>query len=298
MPRRSAPDTARIDVGRGGVRLRGNGVATLGWSGCGARRRPRLTIERDPSRCPHAIRCIQAYRKLPGSHPAGGLPMKPTILRDQTVTPDGEVMTLHEHDGAFTIRVAGVVLMSTRQHHSEERLARLACEPLRGARAARVLIGGLGFGFTLRAALGILPADAGVVVAELMPEVIAWNRDPAYRLAGDALDDPRVETIVGDVADILRRRRGAYDAVILDVDNGAVGLTTTDNDRLYTADGLAQAREALRPGGTLAVWSATRDRAFAERMRRCGFDVTTERARVHAGGGSWNDLFIGRRNAR
>ncbi len=223
--------------------------------------------------------------------------MKPTILRDQALTPDGEVMTLHEHDGAFTIRVAGIVLMSTRQHHSEERLASLACEPLRETRAARVLIGGLGFGFTLRAALGILAADAAVVVAELMPAVIEWNRDPAYGLAGDALDDPRVETVVGDVAALLRQR-ATFDAVILDVDNGAVGLTTTDNDRLYSPAGLARAREALRPGGTLAVWSATRDRAFAERMRRCGFSVTTERARVHAGGGSWNDLFIGRRDPR
>lgn len=219
--------------------------------------------------------------------------MKPTILREQAVTPDGEVMTLHEHDGAFTIRVAGVVLMSTRQHHSEERLASLVCEPLRDTRRARVLIGGLGFGFTLRAALGIVAADAAVVVAELMPEVVAWNRNPAYGLAGDALDDPRVETVVGDVADVLRQQRGTYDAVILDVDNGAIGLTTADNNRLYSPAGLTRARAALRPGGCLAVWSATRDRAFAERMRRCGFRVTTARARVHAGGGSWNDLFIG-----
>jgi spermidine synthase len=222
--------------------------------------------------------------------------MKPTILRDEALTPDGRGMTLHEHDGALTIRVAGVELMTTRQHHSEERLASLACEPLRHARAACVLIGGLGFGFTLRTALGILGADAAVVVAELMPAVVAWNRDPAYGLAGAALDDPRVEVVVGDVADVLHRHRAAYDAVILDVDNGAAGLTTGDNGRLYTAAGLARARAALRPGGCLAVWSAADDPAFVERMRRSGLAVTTERARVHAGGGAWNWIFIGRRD--
>ena len=220
--------------------------------------------------------------------------MKPTILRAQVTTPDGRLMTLHEHDGAFTIRVAGVELMTTRQHHSEERLALLACEPLRRVRGARVLIGGLGFGFTLRTALGILGADAAVVVAELIPEVVAWNRDPAYGLAGPTLEDPRVTIVVGDVGDVLRRDKAAFDAVILDVDNGAAGLTTVDNGRLYTAIGLTRARAALRPRGCLAVWSADGDPAFAERMRRSGFAVTTERARVHAGGGSWNHLFIGR----
>jgi spermidine synthase len=220
--------------------------------------------------------------------------MKPTILRDQALTPDGRAMMLYEHDGALTIRVAGVDLMTTRQHHSEEQLAQIACEPLRHTRHARVLIGGLGFGFTLRTALGILGADAAVVVAELMPAVIAWNREPGYGLAGTALDDPRVEVVVGDVAEVLRCHRAGFDAVILDVDNGAAGLTIADNRRLYTATGLARARAALRPGGCLAVWSAADDPAFVERMRRCGLTVTSERARVHAGGGAWNHLFIGR----
>lgn len=220
--------------------------------------------------------------------------MKPTVLRARATTPDGRIMTLHEHDGAFMIRVAGVELMTTRQHHSEERLAILACEPLRRVPGAQVLIGGLGFGYTLRTALEILAADAAVVVAELIPEVIAWNREPGFGLAGAILDDPRVTIVGGDVADLLRRGRAAFDAVILDVDNGAAGLTTVDNGRLYTAAGLALARSALRPRGCLAVWSADGDPAFAERMRRGGFAVTTERARVHAGGGSWNHLFIGR----
>jgi spermidine synthase len=219
--------------------------------------------------------------------------MKPTILRDQARTPDGRVMTLHEHDGGLTIRVEGVELMTTRQHHSEERLASLACEPLRRTKAARVLIGGLGFGFTLRKALEILGPDASVVVVELVAEVIAWNREPRYGLAGDALGDPRVETVVGDVADVLRRHPGAFDAVILDVDNGAAGLTTVDNQWLYSPAGLRRARAALRPGGCLAVWSADDDRPFGERMRRSGFSVSTQRVRVHGGGGSRNTLFIG-----
>jgi len=210
--------------------------------------------------------------------------MKPVILHDQALTPDGRPMTLSEHDGAFTIRVAGVELMTTRQHHSEEQLARVACEPLRDTRAARVLIGGLGFGYTLRAALGILRRDAVVTVVEIMPAVVAWNRERAYGLAGDALEDPRVEVVIGDACDVLGRHRSAFDAVILDVDNGAEALTTAFNGRLYSASGVARAHAALRPGGLLAVWSAAAEPAFVERMRRVGFTVTTERARLHAGG--------------
>jgi spermidine synthase len=218
--------------------------------------------------------------------------MKATILRDEATTPDGKQMTLHEHDGAFTIRVGGVELMSTRQHHSEERLAELACAHVRRRRRPRLLIGGLGMGFTLRAALAQLGPDATVVVAELMPAVIAWNRNPAYKLGGDALADPRVEIVTGDVADVLEQARGGFDAIILDVDNGASGLTADSNGSLYTGSGLAMTRAALKPGGCLAVWSAGNDPAFAERLRHGGFDVTVERARTHATGGSWNTLFI------
>jgi len=222
--------------------------------------------------------------------------MKPTILRAHATTPDGKRMSLHEHDGALVIRVAGVELMSTRQHHSEERLAAAACDHVRGRPRPRVLIGGLGLGFTLRAALSRLGPEARVVVVELMPAVVEWNRDPAYGLAAGALADPRVETIVGDVAVVLENSRGDFDAIILDVDNGASGLSTRSNERLYSPAGLALARAALRGGGCLAVWSATDDPAFVERMRRAGYDVTVERARTHATGGSWTWLFIGTRS--
>ena len=221
--------------------------------------------------------------------------MKPTVLLARATTPDGRPLTLHEHDGTVSIRIDGVELMSTRQHHSEERLAELACGHIADEPRARVLVGGLGLGFTLRAALGRLRPDAVVTVVELVPAVVRWNADPGYGLGADALGDPRVDLVEGDVADVLALRRRDYDAVILDVDNGACGLTSAGNDRLYTPAGLAAAKAALRPGGCLAVWSATDDPAFAERMRRAGLTVATERARTHDGGrGGWNTLFIGR----
>jgi spermidine synthase len=219
--------------------------------------------------------------------------MKPTRLLDRSATPDGTPITLHEHDGAISIRVGGVELMSTRQHHSEERLAELACAGLRERRRATVLIGGLGLGFTLRETLRHVASDAIVVVAELVPAVIAWNRDPVHRLAADVIDDPRVEIITGDVADVLAESRGRFDCVMLDVDNGANGLTAAANDALYVATGLGAVRAALKPRGRLAVWSAGDDRRFVARMEEAGFEVEVVKARTHPTGGSWNSIFIG-----
>jgi spermidine synthase len=209
--------------------------------------------------------------------------MKPTRLLDHAATPAGTPITLHEHDGALSIRVGGMELMSTRQHHSEERLAELACAGLRDRRRVAVLIGGLGLGFTLRETLRHVAADATVVVAELVPAVIAWNRNPAYGLAADVIDDPRVEIVTGDVADVLAASRGRFDAIMLDVDNGARGLTA------------AAARAALKPRGRLAVWSAGNDPQFASRMEAAGFAVDVVKARTHPTGGSWNSIFVGTR---
>lgn len=221
--------------------------------------------------------------------------MKPTRLLDRAVTPDGRPLTLHEHDGTLSIRVAGVELMSTRQHHSEERLAELACERLRDRPRATVLIGGLGLGFTLRETLRHVGLDARVVVAELVPAVVAWNRDPAHSLAADVIDDPRVEIVVGDVAELLRESRGRFDAIMLDVDNGAAGLTAASNGRLYVATGLGAVRAALKPGGRLAVWSAVDDPAFARAMEDAGFDVEVVKARTHPTSNSWNRIFVGKK---
>jgi spermidine synthase len=222
--------------------------------------------------------------------------MKPTRLLDQATTPDGTPLTLHEHDGTLSIRVGGVELMSTRQHHSEERMAELACAGLRDRHRAAALIGGLGLGFTLRETLRHLAADATVLVAELVPAVIAWNRNPAHRLAADVIDDPRVEIVTADVAEVLAASRSRFDCIMLDVDNGASGLTAAGNDGLYGELGLGTARAALRPRGRLAVWSAGADPRFAARLEAAGFDVEVVKARTHPTGGSWNTIFLGTRS--
>jgi spermidine synthase len=221
--------------------------------------------------------------------------MKPTRLLDRGATPDGTPLTLHEHDGALSIRVGGVELMSTRQHHSEERLAELACTGLGNRPRAAVLIGGLGLGFTLRETLRHVAADATVVVAELVPAVIAWNRKAAYGLAADVIDDPRVEVVARDVAAVLAASRRRFDGIMLDVDNGARGLTAAANDGLYGMNGLGAARAALKPGGRLAVWSAGPDARFAARLEEAGFVVEVVKARTHPSGGSWNTIFVGTR---
>jgi len=221
--------------------------------------------------------------------------MKPTRLLDRATTPDGTPLTLHEHDGAISIRVGAVELMSTRQHHSEEVLASLACAGLRDRARASVLIGGLGLGFTLRETLRHVSAGATVVVAELVPAVIAWNRNAAYRLAADVIDDPRVEIVVGDVADVLAASRGRFDGIMLDVDNGASGLSWAANDRLYASTGLGACRAALKPGGRLAIWSAAADPQFVPRFEAAGFAVEVVKARTHPGGGSSNWIFVGTR---
>jgi spermidine synthase len=214
---------------------------------------------------------------------------------DEATAPDGTVLTLCRHDGAYFIRVNGVELMSTRRHRSEDRLAELVCAPLRERPGACVLIGGLGLGFTLRAALRTLAADAQVVVAELVEAVIRWNAEPAYALADDALADPRVRVRHDDVARLLAASPGAFDGIMLDVDNGAEALTAAGNARLYQAAGIRTAVAALRPGGRLAYWSAAADPAFADALRRAGLAVETVAERAHAGGGTRHVLYVARR---
>lgn len=223
--------------------------------------------------------------------------MKKYERLDEATAPDGTVLTLYRHDRAYFIRVNGVELMSTRRHLSEDRLGELVCAPLAGTAGARVLIGGLGLGFTLRAALGALAADAEVVVAEFVEAVIRWNQDPAYELAGDALRDPRVTLLHDDVARVLAASAGAFDGIMLDVDNGADALTTAGNAGLYRDAGIRAAAAALRPGGRLAYWSAVADPKFATALRRAGLDVQVESARAYATGfGTRHTLYVARRN--
>jgi spermidine synthase len=175
--------------------------------------------------------------------------------------------------------------MNSRMSSSETVLAEVACERLRGRRACRVLIGGYGMGFTLRAALAGLGADAQIVVAELVPEVIAWARGPMAELTAGALRDPRVTIHEGDVAALIASSRCGFDAILLDVDNGPDGLSRSANDRLYDLRGLEAARNALRPKGLLAIWSAAPNAAFAARLGRAGFAVDEIKARANKGRG-------------
>ena len=220
--------------------------------------------------------------------------MKPWNLIDRTLTLEGKTIALYEHDGNYFIRLDGVPLMSTRQHSSEERLAELACAHVQGVRGARVLIGGLGFGFTLRAALSALAPDATVLVAEILGAVIDWNRNPAFPLAAGAMADPRVAVLERDVAEVIHESRAAFDGILLDVDNGPAAMSTAGNQRLYEHAGLRATRAALRPGGCAAFWSAAPDPAFARLLARAGFVVSVQHARARGNSGARHTIFLGR----
>jgi spermidine synthase len=220
--------------------------------------------------------------------------MKPWELLGQASTPDGVELALTRRDREYVILAAGKSLMSSRMHGSEEALATLACGAVRGRAEPSVLIGGLGMGYTLRAALDLLPDDADVVVSELVPAVVEWNRGPLGPLAGHPLKDRRVRIEVNDVAATLRASRNRFDAVMLDVDNGPAAFTAADNAGLYADRGLAVVHAALRPGGVLAVWSAWDNRRFEQRLRYGRFDVQVERVRGRLKrGGPRHTIFLG-----
>ena len=200
--------------------------------------------------------------------------------------PGGDELRLFRHDRDFMIVLGGNELMSTRMNGSEIALAEQTIARLGARPRPRLLIGGYGMGFTLRATLAALGADAEIVLMELVPQVIAWARGPLQELTGDCLDDPRVQIVLGDVADEIRDSAGGYDAILLDVDNGPEGLTSEFNHQLYSTRGLRLARTALRTGGVLAIWSAFKDPAFAARLGKAGFvvDEVTVRARINGKG--------------
>jgi spermidine synthase len=213
---------------------------------------------------------------------------------EEASAPDGTALALYRHDGAYYLHANGVELMSTRRHHSEERLAELVCAPLGQTADAHVLIGGLGFGFTLRAALRVLGGDARLVVVELLDAVIRWNRNPDYDLGAAALEDSRVTLRHDDVAHVLAASPGRFHGILLDVDNGADALTTARNARLYGAAGIRTAAAALRPGGRLAYWSADRDPSLAAAMERARLTVERHTARAHTTSGPRHFLYVGR----
>ena len=219
------------------------------------------------------------------------------MLLDSAVVPgnDGELQLLQRGED-FSIKIVGRgELMNSRVHGSEDALAAMSCARLTGRPSPRMLIGGLGMGFTLAAALQHLDEQAQIIVAELVPAVVKWNKGPLGECAGNPINDPRVSIREGDVARVLKGEQKAFDVILLDVDNGPEGLTRKKNNWLYSEDGLTAAYTALRPQGVLAVWSAGQAPEFKQRLRKIGFDVDEERVHAHGSKGALHILWFARR---
>jgi spermidine synthase len=197
---------------------------------------------------------------------------------------DGGTLRLMQRGAEFSIMAGAIELMNSRLSGSEQALAQLACARLAGRTRPHILIGGLGMGFTLRAALADFGPDARITIAELVPDVVAWARGPLAHIHGEGLRDPRVTVFEGDVGELINGQAASFDAILLDVDNGPEGLMRRANDDLYDAYGLAETHTALRQGGVLAVWSVDPNPAFTRRLKATGFAV--EELRVHANGRS------------
>ena len=219
--------------------------------------------------------------------------MKPWETLATVTTPDGSRFELQRRDANYVIQADGYDLMTSYSHGSEDAMMSLACP--RPSADACILIGGLGMGYTLAATLDLLPPGGSVVVSELVPEVVEWNRGPLGPLAGHPLDDPRTDLIVGDVADVIRDSESRFDAVLLDVDNGVDSFTLARNSWLYTPEGLVTAHRSLRTRGALAVWSAGAERTFEGRLRAAGFTASTHPVRGRDKRGGHYSVFVGRR---
>jgi len=219
-----------------------------------------------------------------------------SVLDTAQVPGGGGELRLKQRGAEFSIMLDHNELMNSRLSGSEEALATIACEKVRRRKMPRILIGGLGMGFTLRAALVALGPDARIVVAELVPAVVAWARGPMAEVFGASLTDPRVSIREADVGEVIRSGAAAFDAILLDVDNGPEGLTRKANDALYDLKGLGGTRAALRPGGVLAVWSSGPNPKFTWRLRKAGFEVEEVRARANGSrGGARHVIWIATR---
>jgi spermidine synthase len=217
-----------------------------------------------------------------------------TLLGTAQIPNNGGELKLSQRDQEFSIRLSGIrgELMNSRLFNSEQKLAELGCAHLKTTENAQVLVGGLGMGYTLASTLSVLPASATVTVAELIPEVIEWNRGPLGNCAGQPLSDPRSQVHCGDVVQLLADSQNRYDAILLDVDNGPEGLTHNDNNWLYSQHGLESICAALRPEGMLAVWSAGADSLFVIRLKKARFKVSIETVRARPGKGSRHTIFL------
>jgi|JI10StandDraft_1071094.scaffolds.fasta_scaffold81807_5 spermidine synthase len=227
--------------------------------------------------------------------------MRPVLIDTASLPGESGSLGLYRDGEDFVIRIEGgtnVPLMSTRMHGSEDALGKLACERVASRAHTRVLVGGLGMGFTLAASLEALGPRATVVVAELVPGVVEWNRGPLGEKSGMPLLDPRTEVRLVDVAKLIKSEPAGFDAIMLDVDNGPDGLTQRRNGWLYTPAGLQVAHEALRPAGVLAIWSAAADEAFAKRVAKAGFDVEEVQVYAHGKRGTRHTLWFGTKRSR
>lgn len=223
--------------------------------------------------------------------------MKPWETLGTAQAPDGTTFTLARRDTEYVILSNGQLLMTNRMHASEELIASVACEAIRDRPRPRVLIGGLGMGYTLRTALDHLPADADVVVGEIMPAVVEWNEGPLGHLAGHPLQDSRVTIDLRDIAETLRTNRAGFDAIMLDVDNGADAIAVTSNRGLYGPRGIRALHDALRPQGVLTVWSEGEDKPFGRHLRAAGFVVEMRRTRARdRAKGPFHTIFVARRS--
>lgn len=226
--------------------------------------------------------------------------MKPWIeLGTAEIPNDGGVLTLRQRDQEFSISLSGPrgELMNSRRFNSEQQLSVLGCAHLRDYKKARVVVGGMGMGYTLAAALEAVPRSAEVIVADLIPEVVEWNRGPLGECAGRPLDDSRVDVHIGDVGELLEKGDSEFDAVLLDVDNGPEGLTHSDNNWLYSIEGTSCIYQSLTPNGVLAVWSAGPDTMYVNRLKKAGFRVDVKTVRERPGKGARHTIFLGKKTA-
>jgi len=223
--------------------------------------------------------------------------VKPTEVLARERTPEGDELVLSRRDGAYSLSVGGEELMTSRVHGSEEALARLACAAIAEKKTPRVLVGGLGFGYTLRAALDHLPRGAAVTVCEVFASLLGWNRGVLADLAGRPLEDRRVTAVRADVQTLLDSHdsRERFDAILLDVDNGPQAFTLRSNDSLYTAEGLGRLSRSLTAGGVLAIWSSSPSPEFQRRLKKAGFEARAENVLTRRGGKKRDTIFLGRR---
>ncbi|MFT4941533.1 MAG: spermidine synthase [Paraglaciecola sp.] len=218
-------------------------------------------------------------------------------LGSASIPNNGGVLKLKQRAEEFSIYLDGIrgELMNSRMHCSELALAELGCAHIQGIENTNVLVGGLGMGFTLAAALKATTSTSKVVVAELIPEVVEWNKGPLGECAGRPLDDSRVLVLLGDVARRFKSKKSTYDAILLDVDNGPEGFTQVDNNNLYSLNSLQSIRQMLHPGGVLAVWSAWNDPKFTIQLKKANFKVQTQTVRAHKGKGSRHTIYLAKK---